>query len=60
MARGHLQDVLLQFCGCELQNIITLIDLPDTAVVKMSYSLREINPKDTIPPPLVQYTSDWL
>lgn len=36
---GHIQDVLLQFCGCESQNIITLIDLPDTAVVKMSLSL---------------------
>lgn len=35
VTRGHLYDVLLQFCGLESENIITLIDLPDTAVVKM-------------------------
>lgn len=35
VTRGHLHNVLLQFCGPESENIITLIDLPDTAVVKM-------------------------
>lgn len=39
VTRGHLHNVLLQFYGWESENIITLIDLPDTAVVKMITSL---------------------